>query len=61
MQDKNQFNEQGERNGYWEMTGMSFYENNKIYQGIRHKGYYVNGVDYGFWIERGNEKIYYAR
>lgn len=25
------------------------------------KGVYVNEIDYGFWIERNTDKIYYAR
>jgi hypothetical protein len=48
MQDKNQHNDNGQLHGYWKHGDAS--------------GYYINGIDYGFWIEnRGQENIYYAR
>jgi hypothetical protein len=54
MQDKKQYNEKGERHGYWEVywnTGE-----------LSYKGYFINNETYGFWINPSVPyKIYYAR
>jgi hypothetical protein len=49
MQDKiNQYNKKNQLHGYWEHYNAS--------------GYYINGIDYGFWVEnKGKVNIYYAR
>jgi hypothetical protein len=59
---QNKTNADGNPNGYWEIKGKFYNEQTKkFYHGIRYKGHFVDGVDYGFWIERVNEKLYYAK
>lgn len=53
MLDKVSYNKIGRFHGMWEVPS-------NLCRGTLIKGFFVNNVDYGFWIE-GTKLIYYAR
>jgi hypothetical protein len=54
MLDKISYNKIGQFHGMWEV-------HSNFLGGRLTKGFFVNNVDYGFWIESTTKLIYYAR
>ena len=57
MLDKEPKNEQGMPHGLWE-NYYSDYDGNTF---LWFMGWYINNVDFGYWIEEETTHIYYAR
>lgn len=58
MLDKSSYNGQGQRHGLWV---YHHYPNNSKIRKLWYKGFYINDIDLGYWIEQENVQIYYAR
>jgi len=58
MQDKSKRPRNGKRKAHGLWCTYEYRNQGDI---ITSEGFYNNGVDYGFWIERKTEKIYYTR
>jgi hypothetical protein len=54
MQGKISYNNKRQLHGIWETYST-------LTEEINSKGFFVNDVDYGFWIEGRIKFIYYAR